>query len=366
VPLVVRAVRAARAAEHVDRVVVSTDDQRIAEAARDAGAEVLVRPAELASDDASSESAVIHALDAFADQDGYVPDVVALVQCTSPFVEAADISGTVGLVLNGSADSAFTATAFHGFVWARSDGRLAGVNHDPSHRPMRQDRPRELLETGAVYAMRVAGLREHRHRFFGAVAAFEIDSHRAREIDEPGDLELAQALEPTVSRRLHESLPPRVGAVVFDFDGVFTDNRVLVHEDGAESVLCNRSDGWGIGELRATGVPMVVISTEQNPVVSARCRKLGLECVQNARDKAAELERWLNDRAIPPSSVVFVGNDVNDVDCMKMVGCSVVVADAHPSVKRIADIVLSSPGGRGAVRELTDLVSAHESEAHHG
>src|SRR5262249_48933880 len=142
---------------------------------------------------------------------------------------------------------------------------------------------------------------------------------------------------------------------------VMTDNRVWVGEDGAESVACNRSDGLGLDKLRRLGLDLFVLSTEPNPVVAARCYKLKLNFEQNVRDKADRLQTLLRERGIASSQVVYVGNDVNDAGCMRIVGCGVAVADAHPDVRREADIVLSRPGGHGAVRELSDRLAAHVS-----
>jgi CMP-N-acetylneuraminic acid synthetase len=194
VPLVVRAVTAARGAETVDRVLVSTDDDTIASLARDAGADVIERPADLGADDTSYEAVLVHALDALRTTDGDDPEVTVLVQCTSPFTEPADIDGTVNLLYDRAIDCAFTATRTHAFLWRESDAGVVAVNHDASSRPRRQERPVEYVETGAVYAMRTAGFRRARHRFFGEVGVFEVPPERALEIDEPDDLARAEQL----------------------------------------------------------------------------------------------------------------------------------------------------------------------------
>ncbi len=201
-PLVARAVRACLGARLVDAVVVTTDDASIAEAARAAGAEVVARPPAIAGDTASSEDAVLHALDAYEAMHGEQADVVLLVQCTSPFVSSGDVDGVAAAVAVDGADSALTVAPFHGFLWREApddEGRPkgpCGVNHDASFRPRRQDRPEDLLETGAAYAMRVDGLRAARHRFFGRTALVRTDPARVLEIDEPGDLTRARALAP--------------------------------------------------------------------------------------------------------------------------------------------------------------------------
>ena len=108
--------------------------------------------------------------------------------------------------------------------------------------------------------------------------------------------------------------------------------------------------------MRARGLPMLILSTERSSVVEMRARKLGIDCLAGVDDKRSVLERWLGERGVPPSECVFVGNDVNDLACLEYVGCGVAVADAHPVALRAASIVLSESGGRGAVRELTDLI----------
>lgn len=146
----------------------------------------------------------------------------------------------------------------------------------------------------------------------------------------------------------------RIELLVFDFDGVMTDNRVLVMEDGREGVFCNRSDGLGLGMLRDAGLPMLVMSKERNPVVAARCRKLELECVQGVDDKVEELRRRCATRAVPLAHVAYVGNDVNDEACMRAVGLPIAVADAWPAARKAAKFVTARPGGYGAVREVCD------------
>lgn len=150
--------------------------------------------------------------------------------------------------------------------------------------------------------------------------------------------------------------PSKIELVVFDFDGVMTDNAVFVSDDGREMVRCNRSDGWGIKMLRDAGIEMMILSTEEHPVVSARARKLKLRCMQGVAEKAAALAEELGRRGIDPAHVVYLGNDTNDLGCFALVGLPVAVADAHPDVLSAVRHVLTNRGGEGAVRELCDLI----------
>ncbi|MBU4225168.1 MAG: HAD hydrolase family protein, partial [Chloroflexi bacterium] len=156
--------------------------------------------------------------------------------------------------------------------------------------------------------------------------------------------------------RPRRTMPEKVQLLVLDFDGVLTDNRVWVDQNGREMVAANRSDSLGINMLRQNGVETVVISKETNPVVAARCRKLNVPYIQGEDNKASALKKMSVERKIDASHVVYLGNDINDLPCFPLVGWAVAVADAMPEVARQADYVLTRPGGRGAVRELCDLI----------
>ncbi|MFE5367458.1 cytidylyltransferase domain-containing protein [Streptomyces mirabilis] len=362
VPLVARAVRECRATRLVTDVVVSTDDQAIAAAAREAGAEVVLRPAAIAGDTATSEAAVLHALDAHEALHGSAVDVVLLVQCTSPFITRVDIDGVAGAVVENGADTALTVANFHGFIWRDAADESTeggnGVNHDKSFRPRRQDRPQDLLETGAAYAMDAAGLREHQHRFFGRTELVRTDPARVLEIDDPHDLARARALAPLFDANRPGSLPTAedIDAVVLDFDGTQTDDRVLIDSDGREFVSVHRGDGLGIAALRKSGLTMLILSTEQNPVVAARARKLKIPVLHGIDRKDLALKQWCEEQGIAPERVLYVGNDVNDLPCFALVGWPVAVASAHDVVRGAARAVTTVPGGDGAIREIASWI----------
>ena len=313
VPLVVRAISAAHASGRVDRVAVSTDDDRIASVAAAAGALVITRPDELAGDQASSETALLHALDTFEAQTG--------------------------------------------FLWRRdADGNAVGINHDKAVRPRRQDRVPEFLETGAVYAMSADGFRTHRHRFFGGTALIETDPERVLEIDDPADLARARTLAHLLGSPA--SVPGRadIDAVVLDFDGTQTDDSAQVASDGTEQVRVHRGDGLGIAALRRAGIPVLILSSEVNPVVRARARKLSVPVIHGVEDKGAVLRDWCSTERIDPTRVLYAGNDVNDLGCFEVVGWPVAVASAHPAVRDAARLVTTVPGGHGAVREIASWI----------
>jgi 3-deoxy-D-manno-octulosonate 8-phosphate phosphatase (KDO 8-P phosphatase) len=152
--------------------------------------------------------------------------------------------------------------------------------------------------------------------------------------------------------------------VAFDFDGVFTDNAVYVNQDGIESVRCWRSDGLGLARLKSLGVHLFIISTEQNPVVSARANKLNIRCKQGIEDKAAIIRDISNEMGVALGHVMFVGNDINDISAFKLVGWPVAVADAYPEVLPHIRMQTRKAGGYGAVREICDLIFEARSGQH--
>lgn len=140
--------------------------------------------------------------------------------------------------------------------------------------------------------------------------------------------------------------------IVYDFDGVFTDNKVLVFEDGKEAVFCNRADGWAVQKIKELGIPQIILSSEQNRVVRSRAKKLGLPVINNSRNKGLDLIRYCKRNKYRLKNVVYLGNDVNDLEAMRLVGHPVATQDAHCEIKKNAEVVLKTKGGEGVVREL--------------
>ncbi len=154
----------------------------------------------------------------------------------------------------------------------------------------------------------------------------------------------------------------KIKLLVLDFDGVMTNNRVLVSEDGRESVFCNRGDGLGIEMLKEEGVEVVVISKETNRVVQTRCSKLKIECWQGIDEKYRLFLEEVKKRNLKSENVCFIGNDVTDLECIKKAGIGVAVADSHKAALKVADYVTKKKGGEGAVREIADLILSDRQE----
>ena len=154
-----------------------------------------------------------------------------------------------------------------------------------------------------------------------------------------------------------DTLKNKIKLVAYDFDGVMTDNKVYVDQDGKEIVQVNRGDGLGISEIKKLGIEQIIISTEQNPVVSTRAHKLDIPCLQGIEDKKMALFDYCKENDIDLKNVAFVGNDINDKNVMENTGLTFCPADAHESIKKISDYVFKAKGGHGVIRELFDLIN---------
>lgn len=144
--------------------------------------------------------------------------------------------------------------------------------------------------------------------------------------------------------------------IVYDFDGVMTNNRVIVSEDGKESVIVNRADGLGVSCIRKLGIHQLIMTTETNPVVRTRAKKLKLEVIDSCKDKRKALQDYCSKGGYDLARVVFVGNDINDLEVMEIAGFSVAPSDASQEILSLANLVTNARGGHGVVRELLDCI----------
>ena len=368
-PLITHTLLQAKQTPGLDRIVVSTDDPEIAAISEQLGVEVVWRPKEISGDTATSESALVHVLDHLRDTEGYEPELVVFLQATSPLRRESDILEAMETLKSEQADSLFSAGLVHGFVWRSVADTLTPINYDPTRRQRRQDLVETIWEeNGSIYIFKPWVLKEHNSRLGGKIAVYQMDKLDSLQVDEPGDLQL---IETIITGRKTQRKPKNhdldtVRLLVLDFDGVMTDNRVLVDQTGTEAVYCHRGDGWGIAQLVAAGVEVVVLSTEKNPVVAARCQKLGIEYIQGLDDKLSALKEMVQKRSILPTQVTYMGNDVNDLDCMQWVGMPIAVADAIAEVKEISTVVTLCKGGKGAVREVCEWILAAKKGESHG
>ena len=375
-PLIAYSIFAGTQSKLVTRTIVSTDDEEIASVARACGAETpFLRPAEFAQDNTTDLPVFQHALSWLEEHEGYIPDIVIQLRPTSPVRPSNCVDEAIDLLLTHSEADSVRGVVEAGqcpYKMWRIDGATGYMNPlievegiSEAYNAPRQRLPQVYWQVGFVDAIRPRAIREMNSMSGKVIMPLVIDPSFTVDIDNAADWIQAEWLvrqgelkmvDPAKQRR---PLPKKVSLMVMDFDGVLTDNRVWVNEKGEEMVAANRSDSLGLSILRKkTGVELLVISKERNPVVEARCKKLNIEVLQSVDDKASVLKRVLNERSLQPEEVIYVGNDTNDLPCFSIVGFSVSPVDGHPEVLRRADLVLSKEGGHGAIRELCDILTS--------
>jgi len=373
-PLITYSIRAATQSRTVTRTIVSTDDEEIAAVAREYGAETpFMRPAELAEDNTTDLPVFQHALTWLKNHEGYQPDVVIQLRPTSPIRPVNCVDDAVRLLLgHPEADSVrgVVESAQNPYKMWRVDGTsghmvpLIGVEGvREAYNAPRQNLPLVYWQTGHVDAIRPEVILKKDSMSGAIIKPLIIDTGFTVDIDTPADWILAERMvrdgnleivDPAKQRRVFPTHPK---LLVMDFDGVLTDNRVWVNENGEEMVAANRGDGLGLGLLREIGsVECLVISKERNPVVEARCKKNNLPVMQAVDDKANALRQVMLEKHLTPDQVIYIGNDTNDLPCFAVVGYAVCPSDSHPEVLRRADLVLTKPGGYGVIRELCDIL----------
>ena len=148
--------------------------------------------------------------------------------------------------------------------------------------------------------------------------------------------------------------------LVYDFDGVMTNNKVYVDQKGKETVQVNRSDGLAISEIKKLKIKQIILSTEKNPVVKKRAEKLQIPCIQSVDDKKSVLINYLKSMKIKLDEIGYIGNDINDLEVMKLVGFKFCPKDSHSSIREISDHVMEAKGGDGVIRELLDFLNKNK------
>ena len=373
-PLIAWSIAAAKQASCVTRVLLSTDNEEIAAVAREYGAETpFLRPAELAQDQTTDLPVFEHALQWLEVKEGYQPDLVIQLRPTSP-IRPKDCVDSAAKILLEHED----ADCVRGVVPAGQNPykmwRFAGDDQpmksllqvngiaEPYNAP-RQILPPVYWQTGHIDVIRVLTIVQKKSLTGDVIYPLVIDPRYTVDIDNLSDwakyeVLATSGLEMVTPGKMKRPMPERIDLVISDFDGVITDNRVWVDQDGKETVAAYRSDSIRIRELREQGIEVLILSSELNRVVEARAKKMGVEAIHGIgiQEKGHVMREVLEQKNIKAENVIYVGNDLNDLPCFEVAGWSVAVADAYPDVIRAADFVLSKAGGHGALRELCDLL----------
>jgi N-acylneuraminate cytidylyltransferase len=376
-PLIAWSIAAAKQSSFVTRVIVSTDDEEIAAVAREWGAETpFLRPVEFAQDKTTDLPVFEHAIKWLEEVEGYRPEIVIQLRPTSPIRPRTMVDDAIRILLDHkdadcvrgvvpAAQNPFKMWLFNG------EGRplnpllqVEGIA-EPYNAP-RQILPPAYWQTGHIDAIRTSTIANKNSLTGDVIYPLVIDPKYTVDIDTLPDWAKYEALvysglEMVSPGKPRRPMPETVRLIICDFDGVVTDNHVITDQDGKESVLASRSDSMYIKTLREKGIELMILSSEANPVVMARAKKMGVEAIHNLgmQYKDRMMLQVLEQKNIKAANVIYIGNDLNDLPCFEIAGWSVAVADAYPEVIRAADHVLTKDGGHGAIRELCEIVLKH-------
>jgi len=358
-PLFAWSIDQAKEAKTVDQVYVYSDNEQMLDIANKFGVIPIDRSKELANDTTTSDQILLQALDKIELSTGSIPTIVVFLQANFPFREPEDIDVAVKKLLKTKADSLFSMSVLNNLLWNREGNELKRLNFSLIERCKGQSREPLYFENGSIYVFRAEILRKNNNYLGGKISTFEMPFWKSYKIETMEDIELFKScfektlLNSCLKKENIQTIPvSSIDLIVYDFDGVMTDNRVFVLEDGTEGVIANRADGLGIDRFRELGIPQMILSTETNPVVKARGKKLVLEVIASCKDKRQTLCSYCEQNGYDMKRVVYLGNDLNDLKVMKIVGYPVAPADAHPEVRAIAKVVTRTKGGEGVIKEL--------------
>jgi len=348
-PLCAYTIRAARQVSKIDEVIVSTDDEEIISVVKeiDAGVRILKRPAALATDSASTESVMIHL-------SKHVKfEILITIQATSPLTTAEDLKKGLTKFIEEKCDSLLTGVRSYQFFWT---GSCKAVNYDYLNRPRRQDFKGWIIENGAFYITAHHILKNNGSRLGGKIGILEMPSSTGIEIDEPDDWPLVEFLLLQQKTKILVSSLTKIKLLVVDVDGTLTDGGMYYSSKGEQLKKFNTRDAKGLELIRNQGVEVAIITSEDSDIVRARAEKLGITSVYcGVKTKIELLKQIIKERKLDIDDIAFIGDDLNDLDCLREVGFSACPADAVTAVKIHVSYVCNEKGGEGAVREVCEL-----------
>lgn len=353
-PLISWVIEAAHQCKEIQKIYVSTDGEDIHSVVENMGlekVEVISRSPETATDTASSESALLEFTRKFSFRS------VVFIQATSPLLQSDDLERGVKLHLSTNYGSVLSVVRQKRFIWSeKEDGTAHPVNYDVHSRPRRQDFSGFLVENGAFYIASHDSILESSLRISQPVYALEMPEESYHELDDATDWKVIEQrlIESKVLQTLSNT---KVQLFVTDVDGVLTDAGMYYSESGDELKKFNTRDGMGLALLKKAGLQVAIMTSESTKIVEKRAEKLGINLLfQGLSDKKAALEELTSNLGITMENVAYIGDDINDLEAMRLVGYSACPADAAPEIKSVATFICKAPGGGGCVREFAELI----------
>jgi YrbI family 3-deoxy-D-manno-octulosonate 8-phosphate phosphatase len=354
-PLVYWTILAAQLTEKIEKVYVPTDCPNIKEVVESfnlSKVEVIGRSPETATDIASTESVMLE----FADKVNF--QTLVLIQATSPLLTSTDLTNAIEQYQTGSYDSMLSVVRQRRFLWNndRKKGALP-LNYDYKARPRRQDFEGYWVENGAFYITERQALLHTRNRLNGHIGLYEMPEYNYLELDEEGDWAILESLAKRIETFHTTHLTRPIKVVILDVDGVLTDGSVYCSGSGEELLKFSRVDGKGIELLKQKKLDVWVVSAENSPIAGTRCDKLGItKAFWGVKDKLKCVQELSQSLRLCREELCFIGDDIQDIPVMEWVGFSAAPRNAVQTVKLKAHYVCANHGGRGAVREVIDLI----------
>ncbi len=358
-PLVYWTVKAACGCKYIDKVYVASDSEKIRETVENFKTyggmfekiEVISRSAESASDNASTEFAMLE----FAEN--YSFDNIVLVQATSPLLQASDLDRGFEAFQTEGTDSVLSVVPQKRFHWSNHENGFAfPTNYDVFHRPRRQEFDGYLVENGAFYISSRSDLIRSQNRISGNIKAVLMNEDTFFEIDEPGDWVIIEALMKKNRMQVDEGLP-KIKLFLTDCDGCLTDGGMYYSENGDELKKFNTRDGMGFRLLRERKILTGIITGENASLNRRRAEKLKLDILEaGCTDKAATVKQICKNLDIDLGNVCYIGDDINDVELLSLVGFGCCPSDAVPEAKSVARYITKANGGEGVIREVVDCI----------
>lgn len=356
-PLVYWSIKAASDCQIIDAVYISTDDSLIKKTVEEMKlpkVNVIERGPETATDKASTELAMLE----FAKK--YYFQNIVLIQATSPLITSEDLTGGIYKLIDVKADSLLTVARQKRFLWEENQSSAYPLNYNPVNRPLRQQWEGFFVENGAFYITTRDGLLESECRISGEITLFEMEEDSYFEIDEESDWIIAENLKKKQlgKQAFQEVDYDAINLLVCDVDGVLTDAGMYYSNEGTELKKFNTRDGKGIELIRQAGIKVMLLTSEDISIVKDRANKLKVDYLfMGIKNKKQMLERFFEENAdFCFDKTVYMGDDINDLDCIKLSKFSAVPNDAHVNVKPYAKYVCTLNGGFGCVREICDLL----------
>ena len=356
-PLVYWTIKAAEDCAEIDEIYVATDSEQIRETVEGfmfKKVKVVSRGKETSTDTASTESAMLE----FASQHKF--DDIVLIQATSPLLQSVDLTNGIKKYLTEQFDSVLSVVPQKRFIWQTHDSNVEATpwNYDPAKRPRRQEMDDYYVENGAFYITSRDALLQTKLRLSGRIGIVPMAEETYFEIDEPSDWIIMEQLKAKQQNEAKTNHMLEIKLLISDVDGTLTDAGMYYNDDGSEAKKFNTRDGMGIGRLRAKGVKVMLLTSEDTEIVKRRAEKLQVDyCFMGVKNKEVFLESFFDDnKSFSWDTTAYIGDDINDVAAMKKVALAAAPADAMQDTKQTAGYICRLSGGQGCVREFCEYL----------